>query len=322
MFNKMILLKEFGGECVSFNNIIGNDNVKNILSKSLNNNTILHSYMFVGEQGIGKKLFAKEFAKMILCENFDLQECNNCKSCIEFLGGNNPDFSYIEPDGKVIKIEQIRAMQTKIIEKPVNSNKKVYIINDADVMTKEAQNCLLKTLEEPPEYIVIILIVSNENKMLTTIKSRCMKINFDKISDRKITKFLNENCNIENINDNILKMCDGSIGKCLSIKDKIGDYREIEKIFDNFNGSIINVLNSSEILYKNKENINEYLDYINVILYEYSKKNYRNSMRYINSIKIVENTKQRLLSNSNFDMCIDYLLFNIWEEINEKNSRC
>lgn len=311
---------------MSFNNIIGNDNIKSILNRSLKYNTIVHSYMFIGKQGIGKKLFAKEFAKMILCENFNGQECNNCKSCLEFLSGNNPDFAYIEPEGKVIKIEQIRTMQTKIIEKPVNSNKKVYIINDADTMTKEAQNCLLKTLEEPPEYIVIILIVSNENNMLNTIKSRCMKISFEKINDKEIMKYLENYCDIENINDTILKMCDGSIGKCLTVKDKIQEYKEIEKIFskivENHNGSIINILNCSELLYKNKENINEYLDYINVILYEYSKKDLHNSIQYINSIKIVEKTKQRLLSNSNYDMCIDYLLFNIWEEINEKNSRC
>ena len=143
---------------MSFNNIIGNNNVKKILTKSLNNNTVLHSYMFIGQQGIGKSLLAKQFAKMILCQNYDLEECNNCKSCVEFDGGNNPDFIYIEPDGKVIKIEQIREMQNKVVEKPVNSGKKVYIINDADLMTKEAQNCLLKTLEEPPEYIVIILM--------------------------------------------------------------------------------------------------------------------------------------------------------------------
>ena len=311
---------------MSFNNIIGNDNIKSILNRLLKYNTMVHSYMFIGKQGIGKKLFAKEFAKMILCENFNGQECNNCKSCLEFLSGNNPDFAYIEPEGKVIKIEQIRTMQTKIIEKPVNSNKKVYIINDADTMTKEAQNCLLKTLEEPPEYIVIILIVSNENNMLNTIKSRCMKISFEKINDKEIMKYLENYCDIENINDTILKMCDGSIGKCLTVKDKIQEYKEIEKIFskivENHNGSIINILNCSELLYKNKENINEYLDYINVILYEYSKKDLHNSIQYINSIKIVEKTKQRLLSNSNYDMCIDYLLFNIWEEINEKNSRC
>ncbi|MBR2240361.1 MAG: DNA polymerase III subunit delta' [Clostridia bacterium] len=306
---------------MSFENIIGNDKVKNILTKSLNNNTVLHSYMFIGEQGIGKKLTAIQFAKMILCEDFALSECNRCKSCVEFNGGNNPDFVYIEPDGKVIKIEQIRELQKKVIEKPVNSNKKVYIINDADLMTKEAQNCLLKTLEEPPEYIVIILVVSNENKVLTTIKSRCMKIHFDKIEDNEINKYLKEKCGIDNVSKSILKMCDGSIGKCINIQDRLDDYNEIENIFLNFNKSLTTVVNSAEILYKNKENINDYLDYINVILYQKSIENKNNNLKYINSIKIVEKTKQRLLSNSNYDMCIDYLLFNIWEEINEKNSR-
>ena len=307
---------------MSFNNIIGNEKVKNILTKSLNNNKVLHSYMFIGDEGIGKKMMAIQFAKKILCENYEGNECNNCKSCVEFDGGNNPDYTYIEPDGRVIKIEQIRQMQTKIIEKPVNSTKKVYIINDADLMTKEEQNCLLKTLEEPPEYIVIILIVSNENKVLTTIKSRCMKICFEKINDEEIINFLTEKCNVQEISNNIIKMCDGSIGKCLKVNEKINDYNEIEKIFENLSSNITKVINLSEILYKNKENIYDYLDYINVILYQYAIANKSNSLKYINSIKIVEQTKQRLLSNSNYDMCIDYLLMNIWEEINENNSRC
>ena len=309
---------------MSFNNIIGNNNAKEILIKSIKNNTILHSYMFIGNEGIGKNLIAKQFAKMILCESFNkenLQQCGKCKSCIEFDSNNNPDFIYIEPDGKVIKIEQIRIMQSKIIEKPVISTKKVYIINNADLMTKEAQNCLLKTLEEPPEYIVIILIVSNENKILTTIKSRCMKIHFDKINDEEILKYLTDNCDINNPSRNILKMCDGSIGKCLDIKNKIEDYLKIEEIFEGFNNSLVKVLNSAEILYKNKDNINEYLDYINVILYQYAQNNLRNNIKFINSIRIVEKTQQRLIGNSNYDMCIDYLIFNIWEEINEKNSR-
>ncbi len=305
---------------MSFNNIIGNENVKSILTKSLNNKTVLHSYMFIGEQGIGKKQIAMQFAKMILCENYNDGECNQCKSCIEFESSNNPDFKFIEPDGKVIKIDQIRELQTKVAEKPVNSGRKVYLINDADLMTKEAQNCLLKTLEEPPEYIVIILIVSNENRVLTTIKSRCMKIHFDKINDQEIKKYLIETCGVNNLNNNILKMCDGSIGKCLVIKDRLEEYKEIENIFSNLNTSITKFVNSAEILYKNKESINDYLEYINVILYNYCINN-PNNIRFINSIKYVEVAKQRLLSNSNYDMCIDYLLFNIWEEINEKNSR-
>ena len=317
---------------MSFSNIIGNEKIKNILIKSISNNTVLHSYMFIGADGIGKKMIAKQFAKMILCENsgvgseeslkvnLGFEECDNCKSCVEFNSGNNPDFICIEPDGKNIKIDQIREMQTKVVEKPVNSKKKIYIIDNADLMTKEAQNCLLKTLEEPPEYIVIILIVSNESKILTTIKSRCMKLFFDKISDEEIRNILVNNCDIENINDNIIKLCDGSIGKCFSVKEKIDDYNQIENIFLKINNSLSSVINSAELLYKNKDNINDYLEYINVILYRFAKEKH-DSIKYINSIKTVENVKKRLLANSNYDMCIDYLLFNIWEEINEKNNR-
>jgi len=201
---------------VKFKDILGNEKAKEILLKSLKNKTVLHSYMFIGNEGIGKRLIANQFAKMILCEDFNSQnltECGKCKSCIEFEGDNNPDFVYIEPDGKTIKIEQIREMQNKIIEKPINSSKKVYLINDADLMTKEAQNCLLKTLEEPPEYIVIILIVSNESKMLTTIKSRCMKLQFQKIDDDKLNEYMKLTYGIENVSKNILKLCDGSIRK-------------------------------------------------------------------------------------------------------------
>ena len=140
-----------------FDEIIGNDRIKNQLKQAVDLNKTSHSYLFLGISGIGKKMIAKEFAKMILCEN-EKKYCNQCKSCIEFDSNNNPDFTLIEPDGASIKIDQIRQMQKKIIEAPIISKNKVYIIDDADLMTTEAQNCLLKTLEEPPEFVTIILI--------------------------------------------------------------------------------------------------------------------------------------------------------------------
>ena len=109
-------------------------------------------------------------------------------------------------DGKSIKIEQIRYMQEKIAEKPIASNKKVYIINNSDTMTKEAQNCLLKTLEEPPEYAVIILVLANENNMLYTIKSRCTKIMFNPLSKEEIIHYFNSN-GLEMPNERTLKLC-------------------------------------------------------------------------------------------------------------------
>lgn len=172
-----------------FEKILGNEHIKEQLKKSIKNNQVSHSYLFIGIDGIGKKLLATEFAKAMQCLNKD-KYCNNCKSCIEFDSNNNPDFLYIEPDGNSIKIEQIRDMQKRIQEKPIISEKKVYIIDNADKMTVEAQNSLLKTLEEPPEYATIILIGSNENAFLTTIKSRCMILHFNPIEDEKMLPYL------------------------------------------------------------------------------------------------------------------------------------
>ncbi len=172
-----------------FEKILGNEHIKEQLKKSIKNNQVSHSYLFIGIDGIGKKLLATEFAKAMQCLNKD-KYCNNCKSCIEFDSNNNPDFLYIEPDGNSIKIEQIRDMQKRIQEKPIISEKKVYIIDNADKMTVEAQNSLLKTLEEPPEYATIILIGSNENAFLTTIKSRCMILHFNPIEDEKMLQYL------------------------------------------------------------------------------------------------------------------------------------
>ena len=141
-----------------FEKIIGNERVKKYIETSIKQEKVLHSYLFVGTEGIGKKLVATEFAKQVLCLE-DGKCCNKCKSCIEFESLNHPDFDIIEPDGNSIKIDQIRKMQKKIQEKPIISNKKIYIINNSDKMTKEAQNCLLKTLEEPPQYAIILLII-------------------------------------------------------------------------------------------------------------------------------------------------------------------
>ncbi len=300
-----------------FENIVGNNNIKQMLQKTVELQNVSHSYLFVGIDGIGKKLIAKEFAKMIMCleEN---KYCNKCKSCIEFDSNNNPDFIYIEPDGNNIKIEQIRQMQSKVIEKPIISNKKVYIINDAQNMTVEAQNCLLKTLEEPPEYITIILIASNENNLLSTIKSRCTIIHFDKIENKELKEYATNVIGISNVNENIINIFQGSIGKAIRLKDKLDIYENIENIIKNMdNKNIIDILNGSEILYKSKDEIEEILEYINVILLNQSKRN----IKYVKCIDIVENTKKRLKSNSNYDMCIDNMLFNIWEEINEKYCR-
>ncbi|MBQ3420128.1 MAG: DNA polymerase III subunit delta', partial [Romboutsia sp.] len=157
-----------------FDNIIGQDFAKKYLTNSIKKNKINHAYMFEGIDGIGKKKFSQELSKILLnAENVD----------------SSPDYINIYPDGNSIKIAQIRNLQTDIIIKP-HKNYKIYIINQADSMTIEAQNALLKTLEEPPEYAIIILITSNNEALLDTIKSRCEIIKFLPISILDLNNYL------------------------------------------------------------------------------------------------------------------------------------
>ena len=289
-----------------FEHILGNEKNKNILEKSIKLNKISHSYIFWGIEGIGKKIIANEFAKRILC--LEKKDNCDCKSCIEIDSNNNPDFQLIQPNEGKVKIEQIREMQRKVAEKPIISNKKVYIIDNADTMTTEAQNCLLKTLEEPPEYILIILICANEDNLLSTIKSRCTRMHFESINQDELKEYIRRNYHEQEISDNIIRLSQGSIGKAIKLNENKNIYENIEKILLSMqNKDLIEIIQMSEEIYKTKEEINSILDYMNVMLLKLSKQN----IKYIRCIEIVEQTKKRLKANSNYDMCIDNLLFNM-----------
>ncbi|NLC87228.1 MAG: DNA polymerase III subunit delta' [Clostridiaceae bacterium] len=298
---------------MSFDNITGNNKVKDFLNKSLKENHVSHSYLFVGIDGIGKTLFAQEFARKLLC--IDQEESENCLSCIKMKSGNHPDFEKIEPEEGIIKIDTIRQLQEKIVQKPITSKRKVYLIKDSEYMKAEAQNCLLKTLEEPPEYAIIILTTANESKLLPTIRSRCLKVSFDAIPEETIIKYINEN-NSSEIDNNLISMSEGSIGKAILLQEKKDIYESVTNILDEIQNEDMNTLwKKAELLYKQKDNIQDILSYINVYLYK------TKNLNKINCIKYVEDTKKRLASNSNYDMSIDYLLIKLWEGINEKYSR-
>ena len=199
-------------------------------------------------------------------------------------------------------------MQRKIAEKPIISSKKVYIIDNSDTMTTEAQNCLLKTLEEPPEYITIILICTNEDNLLSTIKSRCTRMYFQPIDTEEIRKYLKQEYPDQDINNQILEQSQGSISKAIKLNENKNIYGNIEKILlDMQNHNLIEITQSAEEIYKAKEEIYSILDYMNVVLLKLSKQN----IKYIKCIDIVEQTKKRIRANSNYDMCIDNLLFNM-----------
>lgn len=291
-----------------FEKIVGNNKIKEYLKSTIESNNVSHSYMFVGKSGIGKKMFAREYAKQIMCINggqcaelSPKEENKKCESCLKFDANANPDYVEIMPDGKTLKIDQIRKMQEKIAEKPIVSSKKVYVIDDADLMSEEGQNCLLKTLEEPPEYATIILIVSNESRILATIKSRCVILKFDKLSDAEIKAIM------PNLSDDFVKILEGSLANTEDADKKVMQYNELKKIIDVVeNGKKTQLFTDFDLLYSSKDDIITLLEYLNIIFYE---------KRWIDCIEIVEKTKRKLQANNNYDMCIDYLLMHIWEAI-------
>lgn len=273
-----------------FEDILGNDDVKKYLTNCIENKNFFHSYIFSGIKGVGKYSFAKDFAKCIL-EDSMMQ-----------------DYYELGPDGKSIKVAQIRELQNVINIKPTFSKKSVYIIDDADLMTIEAQNSLLKTLEEPPEYAVIILIVHNERSILSTVKSRCVNIKFSKLSDKDIKKyFLKNDLNFEDKNINVFKVLDGSLNNIDFIKD---DYDELLKltvfVINLKKNKVINFFQDASVFYDNHDKIIRLLEYLNILLFENS---------YFQLIEIVEKTKNKILMNNNFEMCIDYMILNFIEEL-------
>lgn len=297
--------------------IKGNIKIRKEFEQIVQNSNVLHSYLFLGEDGIGKKEIAKEFAKQILCLN-KAENCT-CKSCICFDTENHPDFTIINEEGETIKINTIREMISTVYEKPILSSKKIYIINDCDKMTKEAQNSLLKTLEEPPEYIVIILISSNSDMLLNTIKSRCTKIVFEKLTNNEVTELLaHKNYDTTNISEKMFEFFDGSIGKAIKILEKKEIYSAVDKFIE-----MIESKDKIDFLTKGKEafikeEIYGILEYCIVSLFYIG--NSKNNIKYLNCVKYIQETINHLKTNSNYDMSIDYMLLRIWEEVNENNS--
>ena len=296
-----------------FENIIGNNENKKILSKSILTNSVSHSYIFSGISGIGKFLFAKEFAKAILCTG-ESKPCNICKSCESIENGNNPDLVIIDEQSNSIKTEQIKELTSDVLEKPIKGSKKIYIINNSENMTKEAQNALLKTLEEPPEYAVIILVTSNENLLLNTIKSRCIKILFSNLSDEEILEYFERNH--EDISKTMVSTFGGSIERAINLKDKIEIYEKIKNVFENIEQlNELEVLRLKDDVLNDKDEIFSILDYINTCFYNKMINNISKAEKYNNCIQAVEEAKTRLRRNSNYDMTIDNLLFAIERSI-------
>lgn len=151
-----------------------------------------HAVLFTGPNGIGKAMVARVLAAALLCSHEGERPCGSCSSCQQMSYGNHPDFLSVAPEGATIKIEQIRILQQEASLAPYSSQRRVCIIDGAELMTTQAANSLLKILEDPPGEIIFILIAANRQMLLTTIISRCMAISFQPLSDEVLAQALIE----------------------------------------------------------------------------------------------------------------------------------
>lgn len=160
---------------MGFEDIVGHDKPKILLRTFVGNNNIPHAFLFYGQEGIGKKLVAREFAKHLFCES--KKGCGICRPCLKVDHGNHPDLIIIENENS-ITIDQSRMLSKEVYEYPHESDRRVIIIDNAESFTREAANALLKTLEEPPPFNLFVLISSSEQEIPITIRSRCTRIFF------------------------------------------------------------------------------------------------------------------------------------------------
>ena len=264
-----------------FQNIIGHESPKEMLLNDINKNKISHAYAFVGPKGVGKQKVSEEFAKKLL-------DTDNLSIAV--------DYKYIKKiEGKKnILIEQIRKeLVEDVYIAPATSSYKVYVIDDADDLNTESQNALLKTLEEPPSYVCIMLITENIQNFLPTIISRVKQINFGKLSDKDITNYC-INSNLDNMfTDNMIKYIDGSIGKLVLLKEEteMDLFRTAEKIVEcSEKKKELDILKMLDKISLKNTNI---LDYIQYIL-------------YINDLYQpmfeIENARRKLKYNGNEDV--------------------
>lgn len=322
---------------MDLNKIIGHEKIIESIKKTIKENKVSHSYLFEGEESIGKKKLAFFFAKTLLCKEKGNIPCNRCSSCIKFDNLSHPDFFLIEPDNNIIRVSQIEALIKEVNTTPFESTCKVFIIDDSHKMNIESKNTLLKTLEEPPYYVHIILISSSKNNLLATIISRVQNIKFYPVEHKKVKDLLiNEYNKSEEEASFLAEFTKGAIGQAIKLSNDQAFFQRRDEIIKII-GSLLNkdktkAFSSIEFFNDNKEIIDEILDifllwfrdlllYINLgensLLVNKDKienLSLQSNVEFnkINDIIVrIQETKVNIRRNVNYQLAIETMLLNI-----------
>jgi len=325
-----------------FQDIIGQEQIKEHLRNAITAGKVSHAYIINGEKSSGKEFIAKVFAMALQCEKREEEPCQVCHSCKQALTDNHPDIirvSHEKPN--TISVDDIRAqVNNDVAIKPYSGPYKIYIINEAEKMTPQAQNAILKTLEEPPEYAVILLLTTNVNSLLPTILSRCVVLNMKPVSDELVKKYLMEQLRVPDYKAEVcVAFARGNIGKARALASS--------EDFENVKSEAISLLKYIKDMELNeiiaaikkiteyKLEINDYLDilaiwYRDVLLFKATNDVnhlvFREEIQSLRKIaqrssyegieKIIEaldTAKHRLDANVNFELTMELLMLTIQE---------
>lgn len=327
----------------NFRDIIGNEQIIKSMQSAIANAMVSHAYIISGAEGSGKKLLASALAKTLLCERGGRDACGECISCKTFEAGNNPDVIYVYPKKtKALSVDDVREQITSDVNiKPYNHKYKIYIIPKADTLTNQAQNALLKTLEEPPGYAVLILLAQNTGAFLETILSRCVVFNIKPLSDEKVKNYLLLNNRADEKDAEIFaEYSEGSIGKALTFAGS----EEFSKLRDNVREILKNISKMSWFdltaaaagleEYRELADITDmiYLWYRDVLVYKTTQNEGliiekdltpsikteadRASFEGLYKIpKLINETKKQIRQNVNFVFALEMLFINIKGEL-------
>ena len=329
--------------------VVGHESIIGHFKSSIEQGKVAHAYLIHGEKGTGKKMLAGLFAKTLQCEAGGTDPCGTCRSCIQCDSGNQPDIIWVTHEKPtVISVDDIREqVNNDIIIKPYSSRYKIYIIPEAELMNPQAQNALLKTIEEPPEYAIIMLLTNNLDKMLPTILSRCITLNLKPVGELDMMEYLSR----MGIPQAKAKFCVGfafgNLGKAVRLATS-EEYNEIKhdcvQILKDINRmEIYDLIDAVKKMSKYKLDIYDYLDimmmwYRDILMLKVSgspdkllfKEEYatlKQQANYIsyegieNVLKALDKVKVRLEANVNFDIAMELLLLTIKENQNDRSNR-
>lgn len=325
-----------------FRDVVGHKDIIQYMQSAVEQDKVSHAYILNGQRGSGKKLLASIFAMTLQCESGKSEPCGECRSCIQAQNGNQPDIITIRHEKPAsISVEDIRQqLNGDIMIKPYSSKYKIYIIPDADLLTVQAQNALLKTIEEPPAYAIIFLLAENADTLLPTIRSRCVMLKLRNIKDKLVKKYLMEQLKVPDYQAAVCAaFAQGNIGRAIMLA-KSEHFNEIKeealqllKYIKEM--ELHEIVSAVKQINKYKLEVTDYLDiitiwYRDILLYKATKDVdglvFADELKYIQEraakssyegietiLTSLEKAKTRLKANVNFDLVMELLFLTIKE---------